>query len=135
MAETEELKVCRILSLDGGGAKGFYTLGVLKGIEGMVGPLHQRFDLIYGTSTGSIIAALVALGHPVDEILELYKTHVVEVMKYWLPGNKTAALKLWPRMCSRTRLHGDKDQRRHRVDSMGVRDAHDFQNIRRPNAR
>ena len=69
MAETEELKVCRILSLDGGGAKGSYTLGVLKGIEGMVGPLHQRFDLIYGTSTGSIIAALVALGHPVDEKL------------------------------------------------------------------
>ncbi len=58
----------------------------------MVGPLHQRFDLIYGTSTGSIIAALLALGHSVDEILELYKTHVVEVMKCWLPGNKTAAL-------------------------------------------
>lgn len=92
MAETEDPKVCRILSLDGGGAKGFYTLGVLKGIEGMVGPLHQRFDLIYGTSTGSIIAALIALGHPVDEILELYKSHVVKVMKYWMPGNKTAAL-------------------------------------------
>jgi predicted acylesterase/phospholipase RssA len=58
----------------------------------MVGPLHQRFDLIYGTSTGSIIAALLALGHSVDEILELYKTHVVGVMKYWLPSNKTAAL-------------------------------------------
>jgi len=29
--------VCRILSLDGGGAKGFYTLGVLKQVEGMLG--------------------------------------------------------------------------------------------------
>lgn len=26
---------CRILSLDGGGAKGFYTLGVLKEIEAL----------------------------------------------------------------------------------------------------
>lgn len=28
-------KRCRILSLDGGGAKGFYTLGALKEIEGL----------------------------------------------------------------------------------------------------
>jgi len=27
---------CRVLSLDGGGAKGFYTLGVLKEIEAML---------------------------------------------------------------------------------------------------
>lgn len=32
----------RVLTLDGGDAKGFYTLGVLKEIEAMVGcPLHQ----------------------------------------------------------------------------------------------
>jgi hypothetical protein len=40
---------CRILSLDGGGAKGFYTLGVLREIEAMVDcPLYQRFELIFG---------------------------------------------------------------------------------------
>jgi hypothetical protein len=35
----------RILSLDGGGAKGFYTLGVLKQIEALLGggPLGDRF--------------------------------------------------------------------------------------------
>ena len=44
---------CRVLSLDGGGAKGFYTLGVLKEIEAMVGQsICERFDLIFGTSTG-----------------------------------------------------------------------------------
>ena len=60
MADTNLGKdgICRILSLDGGGAKGFYTLGVLREIEGMIKcPLHERFDLIFGTSTGAIIAA------------------------------------------------------------------------------
>src|SRR3954462_3643814 len=92
MTEKEESKVCRILSLDGGGAKGFYTLGVLKGIEGMVGPLHERFDLIYGTSTGSIIGALLGLGYSVDEVHKLYRDHVVKVMGRWLPWSKSAAL-------------------------------------------
>jgi patatin-like phospholipase/acyl hydrolase len=32
----------RVLTLDGGGAKGFYTLGVLKEIEAMVGCLRTR---------------------------------------------------------------------------------------------
>ena len=66
-------KPLRVLTLDGGGAKGFYTLGVLKEIEAMSGcPLHEKFDLIFGTSTGSIIAALIALGKTVEEILALY---------------------------------------------------------------
>lgn len=83
----------RILSLDGGGAKGFYSLGVLKEIEGMLGcPLYQCFDLIFGTSTGAIIAALIALGYEVDEIRELYRVHVPTVMKPILPYKKTAAL-------------------------------------------
>ena len=46
----------RILSLDGGGAKGFYTLGVLFELEAMLNcPLHKHFDLVFGTSTGAII--------------------------------------------------------------------------------
>jgi len=45
----------RILSLDGGGAKGFYTLGVLAEIEAMLGePLHTRFDLIFATVSGAL---------------------------------------------------------------------------------
>ena len=85
--------VCRILSLDGGGAKGFYTLGVLKEIEGLVeGKLCEKFDLVFGTSTGAIIAALVGLGFSVDDIAKLYRTHVVEIMGRWLPSRKSAAL-------------------------------------------
>jgi predicted acylesterase/phospholipase RssA len=86
-------KLARILSLDGGGAKGFYTLGVLKEVEGLVGvPLCEKFDLIYGTSTGAIIAALLGLGKSVDEIESLYRLRVVEVMGELLPRKKTAAL-------------------------------------------
>ena len=83
----------RVLSLDGGGAKGFYTLGVLKEIEGMASrPLYQCFDLIFGTSTGAIIAALLCIGKTVDEIEALYRDHVVKVMAAWLPRSKSAAL-------------------------------------------
>jgi predicted acylesterase/phospholipase RssA len=41
----------RVLASDGGGAKGFYTLGALKEIEALVGRrLCEKFGLIYGTS-------------------------------------------------------------------------------------
>jgi uncharacterized protein len=83
----------RVLCLDGGGAKGFYTLGVLREVEAMIGcRLHERFDLIYGTSTGAIIAALLALGHSVDEIHGLYKEHVPTIMQRKKPTEKTQAL-------------------------------------------
>lgn len=79
--------------MDGGGAKGFYSLGALKEIEAIAGcRLSDKFDLIYGTSTGSIIAALLALGNSVDEIEALYRKHVVSIMKRWLPSKRTAAL-------------------------------------------
>jgi patatin-like phospholipase/acyl hydrolase len=94
MADFSAEKPCRILTLDGGGAKGFYTLGVLKGIEGMLGTrLHERFDLVFGTSTGSIIAALISLGHSVDEIHGFYRDHVVKVMGKWFPWTKSKALR------------------------------------------
>jgi patatin-like phospholipase/acyl hydrolase len=85
--------VCHILSLDGGGAKGFYTIGVLREIEGMIGcPLRERFDLVFGTSTGAIIASLVALGKTVKEINALYEEHVPAVMRCKGRAEKSAAL-------------------------------------------
>lgn len=83
----------RVLTLDGGGAKGFYTLGVLREIEGMLGcPLYKRFDLVFGTSTGAIIASLIALDFGVDAIHDLYKAHVPRVMQARTPADKSAAL-------------------------------------------
>ena len=83
----------RILSLDGGGAKGFYTLGVLREIEGLIGcPIHERFDLIFGTSTGAIIAALLATGKTVEEVHQLYRQYVPEVMRLKKRDDKSKAL-------------------------------------------
>jgi len=87
-------EVCRILSLDGGGAKGFYTLGVLNQVEAMLGgkPLCDHFDLIFGTSTGGIIAALLVLGYQVPAVLELYQEHVPKITSKVFRSGRTKAL-------------------------------------------
>ena len=72
----------RTLALDGGGLKGILTLGYLEALEQLIrqrhgsGPdfrLSDYFDLIAGTSTGAIIAACLALGMSVGEVLEQYQ--------------------------------------------------------------
>ena len=92
--ESGSSALLRVLTLDGGGAKGFYTVGVLKEIEAMIGcALHQKFDLVFGTSTGAIIASLIALGHSVDSILNLYRKHVPTVMSQKTAPARSQALK------------------------------------------
>ncbi len=91
-ADTED-KRFRILSLDGGGAKGFYTLGVLHEVEAMLGkPLHEAFDLIFGTSTGSIIGTMLAIGMPVKDIHKIYRDNVPTVMKATKRTERSAQL-------------------------------------------
>ena len=70
----------RILALDGGGVRGVVALAFLKEIErtlaaqaGRPVRLCDHFDLIGGTSTGAIIAAGLALGHSVDELIDFYQ--------------------------------------------------------------
>lgn len=85
---------CRILSLDGGGAKGFYSLGVLREVEAMLAfPIHETFDVIFGTSTGSIIATLLATGKTVDEIHALYCEHVPKIMQAKKASERTRRLR------------------------------------------
>ena len=87
-----------ILSLDGGGSLGVYTLGVLREIEALLQykwkkPLHESFDLIYGTSTGSIIAALLALGKDVNYISEKYFQFIPSIMNHKMAADRSRALK------------------------------------------
>ena len=63
----------KILSLDGGGYKGLFTIACLAEIEKSCGiRANEHFDLYAGTSTGSIIAMGLAAGYTTDEILDLY---------------------------------------------------------------
>ena len=70
----------RILALDGGGIRGAITIGYLEKLESILRKRHKSphmrlsdyFDLIGGTSTGSIIAGGLAIGMEVGEIKKLY---------------------------------------------------------------
>ena len=64
----------RILSLDGGGIRGVIEAVILAEVEKIVKvPLNRYFDLIAGTSTGSILATAIALGKKSEEIIQLYR--------------------------------------------------------------
>lgn len=65
----------RILSLDGGGIKGVFSVAFLAGLEDSLGDRVGRyFDLIAGTSTGGIIALGLGLGFSATELLSFYET-------------------------------------------------------------
>lgn len=86
-------KHLNILVLDGGGSKGVYTLGVLKELELKLGqPLYETFGLIYGTSTGSIIASLIGLGYKIEEIESLYLDLIPKIMKCRSKAGKSKAI-------------------------------------------
>ena len=71
----------RILALDGGGSKGVYSLGFLREFERLANvELYKCFDLVYGTSTGAIITALISLGKSIDEIIEIYLFAIPDIM-------------------------------------------------------
>lgn len=66
-------KKYKVLSLDGGGIKGVFTLGVLTQFEKFLGkPVNNYFDLIVGTSTGGIIALGLGKGFSATELLKFY---------------------------------------------------------------
>jgi hypothetical protein len=60
-----------ILSIDGGGMRGMITVAMLAELEDMTGkPCYELFDLVAGTSTGSIIAGGIGLGLTANFMLE-----------------------------------------------------------------
>ena len=81
----------KLLALDGGGIRGVITLEVLRRLESMLAEqlgagddfvLGDYFDYIGGTSTGAVIAAGLAKGLPVAEILDLYMTRGEEMFDH-----------------------------------------------------
>lgn len=64
----------KILSLDGGGIKGVFTLGFLSQMEEYSGKsINDYFDLIVGTSTGGIIALGLGKGFSATDLLCFYE--------------------------------------------------------------
>lgn len=66
------------LSLSGGGIKGAAHIGVLKALE----EENIRIDYISGTSSGSIVATLYAIGYTPDEILNIFRRYGKELKYY-----------------------------------------------------
>ena len=91
---TEPLNCNRLLSLDGGGIRGVFTLEILARMEGLLRTryamptlvLADYFNFIGGTSTGAIIAGFLARGASIEEIQRLYldmAPRIFEPIKGW----------------------------------------------------
>lgn len=88
----------RILSLDGGGIKGYTSLLILKRIfrtmkaEGQLSEVPKPcdvFDLIVGTSTGGLIAVMLGRLHmTIDECIAAYEQLGRDVFGRGPPGGK-----------------------------------------------
>lgn len=82
MNNTDMGKKFRILSIDGGGIRGVIPCKILAKMEhdlmkreGRKVRLCDYFDLICGTSTGSILAIGLALGMRAEEMLNFYEKY------------------------------------------------------------
>lgn len=76
----------KILSLDGGGVRGYLTAMILENVEKLLNhrdgsnkPLGEYFDLIAGTSTGAIIGGLLAVGKSASEVKKIYEEDIKEI--------------------------------------------------------
>ena len=71
-----------ILTLDGGGIRGIYAAHILARLEDTLEvPLRERFDLIAGTSTGSILAGAVSMNIPMETLVELFESQASRIFR------------------------------------------------------
>jgi len=80
----------RLLALDGGGIRGLITLGILEKLEGLLAEQWKDenpfcfcdwFDYVAGTSTGAIIAAGIARGMSIKDLIQFYRENGVAVFE------------------------------------------------------
>lgn len=65
------------LALAGGGVKGAAHIGVIKALE----ENGIKIDAIAGTSIGSIVASLYAMGYTPEKMLEIFKYSAKEIIR------------------------------------------------------
>lgn len=64
----------RILCIDGGGVRGIYPAHILSRIEeSFTVKLYEIFDIVVGTSTGSIIASAIAVDYPMKDVVNIFE--------------------------------------------------------------
>ena len=81
----------RILSMDGGGARGLYTANILARICREEPRLLDNIDLIAGTSTGAVIGMLLASDFPPDEIQQIFEQLAPKVFTSMSPWRRAIA--------------------------------------------
>lgn len=70
----------KILAIDGGGIRGVFPAYILACIQDKLDiDLYDNFDMIAGTSTGSIIASAIAIKKNPNDIVSLYKEKGAEI--------------------------------------------------------
>lgn len=79
-------KKFRILCLDGGGIRGLYSAQMLKRMKKDCNiDFYNDFDLIVGTSTGSILAGSIVKQIDIDKVIALYVNEGKNIFKKrWL---------------------------------------------------
>ena len=81
-------KVFKILAIDGGGIRGVFAAQILKRIkEELKVDFGNDFDIIAGTSTGSIIAGGLAIDYPIEKLVDLYKEEGSRIFKQNYSGS------------------------------------------------
>lgn len=78
------------LACTGGGTKALSNLGVIKALE----ELNIKISAISGTSIGSCIAVLYAMGYTTKEIEEKLKIYTIEYLKFTVKDKILAPFKL-----------------------------------------
>ena len=72
----------KILSIDGGGVRGIFPAELLYLMEQKLDiNIHKEFDMIVGTSTGSIIAAAIAVKYDLGQLVKDYKEDAPKIFK------------------------------------------------------
>jgi hypothetical protein len=109
----------RLLSLDGGGIRGVMSLEILRKIErdlaaatgkGASFRLGDFFDYIGGTSTGAIIAAGLAIGKTVQELVDFYvEAGPMMFEKTWLIGRLRSFYQADPLRRKLNEVFGDRE--------------------------
>ena len=75
-------KIFRILSLDGGGVRGIFAAKTLALMATKLQiNVYDAFDLIVGTSTGSIIAAAIAVKYDLSQLVDDYQQNASKIFQ------------------------------------------------------